>query len=98
MRCCVEVRFRSSEESGCLGRQNCRGKSFLEKLERDSSAMVHMSYAQWACLPSTYRSKVRTFVCRGFYATSLVLKNGRNGLFAFHMRRMLWLKDFLKFD
>lgn len=22
--------------------------------------MVHMSYAQWACLPSTYRNKVRT--------------------------------------
>ncbi|XP_058799242.1 uncharacterized protein LOC131668815 [Phymastichus coffea] len=26
--------------------------------DTDSASMVHMSYAQWACLPSTYRNKV----------------------------------------
>lgn len=29
--------------------------------DTDSASMVHMSYAQWACLPSTYRNKVRAY-------------------------------------
>ena len=30
-----------------------------EEDEDEDDDMVHMSYAQWACLPSTYRNKVR---------------------------------------
>lgn len=49
--------------------------SFLE-IKGNSFAMVHMSYAQWACLPSTYRNKVRTFVKKTVFLGHFVVNVG----------------------
>lgn len=44
--------------------RNTRSTRTPRKQRSREVTMVHTSYAQWACLPSTYRKKVRIFAPR----------------------------------